>query len=876
MKRISFIILLAVITLNGMAQTIGEAFYIYRNDGQFNAFFRDEVQSIEYSYYDADSIKYEEIVTQVVITADSVYKIPLAAIDSVGFIQPETIINHDVFPLTAEHSPYISDADVLNFTMSAATPDALRPKVGNVVVATAECSAFPYGIIARVESITNTDSDYQYTCSQAYYDEVFDQLISYVPAMDGNVSDPAYSFDLRRAAFSATLWNVNWTTTIEGGGTTTTLNVGDRGTATVTVCKTLTTPFYFQLQLQNTMSSSVNFNATSTASINKELQIGKNITAGKITIPYTMGLLWLEPKLSLFGYFEEQGSVQLNYSGHFDRTDKVTFTYTQGKWTFHHTPSTDVNTDIASLNMEGSAEVGLKPQIDFSLNGLQAGFGLSARAGLKEYINFVFDMAKLSDGSLYDAMLDSYCRTTIPWSVTVHANANIFSCYDASQSDEGTATFSHTFAPSNEPQWGEDRYVFPLFGDVEGTRMEDKTKADASASVSRTPLLPVQVGFSLLDTNGNILQTKYDGRIYKSGSLFNDYSCELSGLKFNEKYIIRPSVKIFGYDVLASPSSEIEGGEYFPVTLSDFKVTNSQYKENGFIYDGVTYDYCFEVSITATLDEDAEGIADWGYVYLDPSGNETLISLKDFGNAYTDTRWAYFRNKAKSICTLYGYVKYAESDEIVYDEPHGYPLKDENNENFCPDEKHPHMIDLGLPSGTKWACCNVGASVPEQYGNYYAWGEVQPKDVYSWDTYQYRDEYNHVVNIGSDIAGTSYDVATVKWEEPWRMPSEEQYKELVDKCTSIRTTLNCVKGRRFTGPNGGTIFFPAAGYHADDLLCHDGGIGEYWSSTSRPLDPPIAFGFAFDVYFIPGLMDNDSNIWITPYRFYGLTVRPVH
>ena len=153
MKRISLIIMLAAITLSGMAQTIGEAFYIYRNDGQFNAFFRDEVQSIEYSYYDADSVKYEDIVTQVVITADSVYKIPLAAIDSVGFVQPETIIKNDVFPLTAEHSPYIFDAEFLSFTMSDTTPDVLRPKVGDVVVATAECSAFPNGIIARVESI---------------------------------------------------------------------------------------------------------------------------------------------------------------------------------------------------------------------------------------------------------------------------------------------------------------------------------------------------------------------------------------------------------------------------------------------------------------------------------------------------------------------------------------------------------------------------------------------------------------------------------------------------------------------------------------------------------------------------------------------------
>lgn len=747
MKRLYLIILLAALTFSGMAQTVGEAFYIYRNDGQFNAFNRGEVQSIEFSYEDADGNQYNEIVTQIVNTADSVYKIPLAAIDSIGFVQPETIVANDVFPLTAEHAPYITNGDVLSFSMSTSTPAALQPKVGNIVVATADCSAFPNGIIARVESINQLGNVYQYSCSQAYYDEVFDQLVVYQPVLEGSgVDNAARTFDLNRASLTATLWNVNWAKTIEAGGTTTTLNIGDRATATVTVRKTLTTPLFFQLALVNAMTSSIGFNAQSTASISKELQIGKTITAGKIAIPYTMGLLWLQPKLSLFGYFEEQGKVELNYSGHFNRTDNLTFTYLEHKWSFSHRPVTEAGTDVASLSMEGSAEVGLKPQIDFSLNGQQAGFGLSARAGLKEYINFVFDATRLADGGLYDAMRDSYCRTTIPWSVTVHANANIFSRYDASQSDGGPATYSHTFAPANEPRWGDDRYIFPLFEDVKGKRQDsDRTKADASAKVSRTPLLPVQVGFSLLDKDNNILQTQYDSRSYEAGSLFGNYSCVLSNLKDNEKYKVRPSVKLFGYDVLASPSAEID------------------------------------------------------------------------------------------------------SDETT-----------------CPDANHPHAIDLGLPSGTKWACCNVGASAPEGYGNYYAWGETSPKSVYNWETYQYYN--NGYVNIGSDIAGTSYDAATANWGAPWRMPSLTQIQELLNNTTSTWTTENGVYGRKFVGPNGGTIFFPAAGGRWDSDLFDAGTYGNYWSSTLHESGPYYACG----LYFRSGYVR-----WSFGSRLDGRSVRPV-
>ena len=118
----------------------------------------------------------------------------------------------------------------------------------------------------------------------------------------------------------------------------------------------------------------------------------------------------------------------------------------------------------------------------------------------------------------------------------------------------------------------------------------------------------------------------------------------------------------------------------------------------------------------------------------------------------------------------------------------------------CPDGNHPHIIDLGLPSGTKWACCNVGASKPEDYGSYYAWGETKTKEVYNWDTNQYGynnddGDYSHLVNIGSDIAGTEYDAATANWKAPWRMPTIDQCRELLDNCTSEWTTQNDVNGR---------------------------------------------------------------------------------
>ena len=195
----------------------------------------------------------------------------------------------------------------------------------------------------------------------------------------------------------------------------------------------------------------------------------------------------------------------------------------------------------------------------------------------------------------------------------------------------------------------------------------------------------------------------------------------------------------------------------------------------------------------------------------------------------------------------------------------------------CPDANHPHMIDLGLPSGTKWACCNVGASAPEGYGNYYACGETQPKSVYNAVTFAYYtgqdtdgdgniDTNFSVVNIGSDIAGTQYDAATANWGAPWRMPTLTQIEELVNNCTSVWTTQNGVNGRKFTGPNGGTIFLPAAGDRVYSKLSDAGSRGYYWSSTLDESYPSLACGLDF----VSG-----GAWWSVSGRWVGRSVRPV-
>ncbi len=194
----------------------------------------------------------------------------------------------------------------------------------------------------------------------------------------------------------------------------------------------------------------------------------------------------------------------------------------------------------------------------------------------------------------------------------------------------------------------------------------------------------------------------------------------------------------------------------------------------------------------------------------------------------------------------------------------------------CPDEHHPHSIDLGLPSGTRWSCCNVGAAKPEAAGRYYSWGQRFENNpyLYNWDMYPYGDyndkdddhDYSELVYIGSDIAATDYDAALYSWGVPWRMPSLEQCRELIEYTMSTWIEQDGVNGRLFTGRNGCTIFLPAVGDHWYFDHSFNGTDGLYWTSTLVE-DYPCA------AYFLSFSSRSVYNDYF--YRYAGMTIRPV-
>lgn len=190
-------------------------------------------------------------------------------------------------------------------------------------------------------------------------------------------------------------------------------------------------------------------------------------------------------------------------------------------------------------------------------------------------------------------------------------------------------------------------------------------------------------------------------------------------------------------------------------------------------------------------------------------------------------------------------------------------------------------IDLGLPSGTLWATCNVGANNPEDYGDYFAWGETSPKSLYSQSTYRYCNgsssaltKYCNDTSYGYNgftdtltILEPSDDAATANWGEGWHTPTKEEFNELINNCTGTWTTRNGVNGYLFTGSNGNSIFLPAADNRYGASASNIGSRGCYWTNSIVDNIPCKAW----DLYFNSASCTTNDNYL----REYGLTVRAV-
>lgn len=197
-------------------------------------------------------------------------------------------------------------------------------------------------------------------------------------------------------------------------------------------------------------------------------------------------------------------------------------------------------------------------------------------------------------------------------------------------------------------------------------------------------------------------------------------------------------------------------------------------------------------------------------------------------------------------------------------------------------------VDLGLPSGTLWAAYNVGATSPYEKGQYFAWGEVEPRKDFSWESYKFFEGYEVdpnngkwvvLENIGADICGTEYDAARYQWGNGWRLPNEQERYELRMLCwTNGSSVENGVRGIRLHGPNEHSIFLPICGFglwdgepdpfHNTSAAYWTGSEDPDYGYNGRPIEPGnVAKTFA---------VERDAGFTgATSLKAYGLNIRAV-
>lgn len=811
MKQYLMTLLFGLMAITGFAQSTGEIMYIYRNDGEINTFLRSEVQEFSYSRTDADGKEYEDVVSQLVVTADSTYCIPLAAIDSVGFVTPPTVLQPGVSDLTPTLASYVVSAGEQTITLSGSTPESLLPSVGARVVLA------EYGFAGDISSVDKQDGNYVVKAKAVDLDQIFDTYY----AVDITDFDQGGSARTRAKTRNETItlptFGIELTSELLED-----LVPGDnfafpgdtKFTASVTPVFTVKTSLVVNKKQGVKGSAYIvgDFDCAeqlaysgTLAQYSKDFRMPKNL----IDVPIGETFFFFYNGWGLFFKAAAEVAFDLKWQQHFRTT--FNWSYDQ-KAKRQQKPTTSFKCTSEEFTPKGSlkgtmqggvfTEIGVKfvcTELAKAALRLEAGYELEG--------DFVFHNSDIDKASESTVLYEKLKASKIDLNEVVSGSIELSFMENEQNFD---LPWKHN---RNLKTW----HLVPEFINTALTQNRGgSTSATGSVGTTkREMLLPVELGLRLFDGDGKEVSDWKSPSKYSKDNTTIEH--QFDGLDTEQQYKVHPTVKFLTVDLLANPKADIERSE-FPVTIVSFEQTGSDYsKDQGYEYDGRGYYYKFNATTTVQLSDAAQNVKDWGYVYHDFYGVDKKISCANLGShTYADTRYAYYYNDTYRTVELSPYVQYDGDTDILVGKKKTFEVvHNPKTVASCPDDKHPHAIDLGLPSGTLWSCCNVGARGPEDFGTYYQSGNPgNGSPAFKGDDNTY------------EFSGTKFDPATVEWGVEWATPSSDQMDELIKYCAhKDEYDLNVIDGSSFIfpydlggtaylkvyGPNGNYILLPAAG-----------------------------------------------------------------
>jgi len=567
MRRCLYLLLFVAVTITSTAQTIGEAFYIYRNDGGFNAFFRDEVQSIEYSNYDADGNYYDEIVTQLVYTADSIYQIPLAAIDSVSFVQPETIMQPNVVQMDkAGLMDYLQAVDGMSLLFKTTIPRELQPSVGQVILSTDfDSPLLADGFAGKVLDTQMTSNAFRVDCDSIYdIFEIFEQLISIEKIEDESAAARHRAEGEWISNRNSLNFNLGYSHPLSNGEVS--LSGSVDGTYIATVIYNITRKEqYINLRIDHDWQygAHLNFKCGSSFGTLK----GPVLSLPAIRFPAVAPVF----KFQIAGcpFVKGEGNMELDFSlsspVHSYVAQAIYHNGHFSGWN-HKKPVQGNNTPSfeTAFSLNGSVQIGYMVDLWFGLDifgsAFKLGTGLDFYIGPKLSGDFSMKIGTENPVNYYSIYKDS--KIGIDW---LHVDYEFFG---------EAALVGHKFPKaifcngSIQSPLNHEWYIMPEFSDLSVDKDSEKKQATISTTPARDILFPLSLGMGLYDSKGSLLSTKFDSRNYKRENEGFEIKQIFSSLETGKNYTAKPFIKILGGEIPALPAEtfKLEGETTCPDT----------------------------------------------------------------------------------------------------------------------------------------------------------------------------------------------------------------------------------------------------------------------------------------------------------------------
>lgn len=701
MKRILSLIIVSICA--SLQMSAQDVFFIFRNDGQFNSFFSEDVECIQYSKFDLDGIEHDSYVVQEIVTEDSLYRIPLEVIDSVGFEVPETKMLPDATDLQGKQHDFIISATETSILFRSDCPALYLPSVGDKLGTDEMSDIFPTGFFGKVTNVTKTSEGYVVECERLDMTEIYE---SYFRPISVELTNDENMVKRRKinTNFDKTITLPTFSKTISFGGSlqvvpdlvSVGVNTGFSTAFDVSInCKgSLLVQWskqFVDIRTITTITKTTGVSVSGEGSMSNDV----SLTPAPIECPIATGVsLFVDAGL----FYKLAGVIGIEYSQEDVYRHMGYVTWESGSWSLPNTNESfhQIGHKVNGITVFGSnvADFGAYVKLGVGVTSVAKKFGVNFRTDMGIEVEVKQELYKndLAKG-LHDTFI--YDKLNLDRTITVYPFRG-----SSVNAEFGPVSLSAGITKNiGVPLWTAG--LVPKFSDITFKQTKEMgNKLKVSAKLERDVIIPLTLGFKLFDQDKKEVATVYDTKWY---SVFNpDYNkmeLEIPGLVPGQKYYVHPCIKIFGYDLLASPREEVETD--FPVQITNVEVSKASYYPEHYTQNGEKYSFKYNTKTLIELDPDAQ-VEEWGYFYVDEKNNiAAIMAPSNSEHVYEDSRYAYYRNEPKSQVMFGGLVRY------------------KNDPNYYLNQS-PKLYDIEYPKDASislTSCTFVGTEKDKTYNN---------------------------------------------------------------------------------------------------------------------------------------------------------------